>query len=95
MDVMNSMLSVPVAALRISRFLLTTVIYVLTLGQKLAKSEVSFEPITGVDRFNVLSMKECSSADWNLKDTNIWGESAHYPYRMSQHCPVMISNSKQ
>ena len=40
--------------------------------------QVSYEPITGVDRFNVLSMKECSSADWNLKYTNIWGESAHY-----------------
>ena len=44
--------------------------------------QVSNEPITGVDRFNVLSMKECSSADWNLKDTNIWGESAHYTKRM-------------
>ena len=21
---------------------------------------------------------QCSSADWNAKDTNIWGESAHY-----------------
>ena len=38
----------------------------------------SYKPITGADRFNVLSMKECSSADWNAKDTNIWGESAHY-----------------
>ena len=39
--------------------------------------QISYEPITGVDRFNVLSMKECNSADWNLKDTNVWGESAH------------------
>ena len=38
----------------------------------------SYEPITGVDRFNVLSMKEWSSAEWNLKDTSAWGESAHY-----------------
>ena len=37
-----------------------------------------YEPITGVDRFNVLPMKECSSAHWNLKDTSAWGESAHY-----------------
>ena len=28
--------------------------------------------------YDILSMKECSSADWNLKDTNVWGESAHY-----------------
>ena len=63
------------------------------LGQKLARSEwhnytvleinsggipqFSYEPITGVNRFNILSMKECSSADWNLKDTSAWGESAH------------------
>ena len=40
--------------------------------------QISYEPITEVDRFNVLSMKECSSADWNPKDTNTWGESAHY-----------------
>ena len=36
------------------------------------------EPITAVDRFNVLSIQECSSADWNAKDTSVWGESAHY-----------------
>ena len=40
--------------------------------------QVLLEPITGVDNFDVLSMKECSSADWNLKDTSAWGESAHY-----------------
>ena len=93
MDVIGSMLSVPVKALRMPRFLPNTAIYVLKLGQKLARSEwhnytileinpggipqVSYKPITGVDRFNVLSMKECSSADWNLKDTSAWGESAH------------------
>ena len=87
------MLSVPVKALRMPRFLPNTAIYVPKLGQKLARSEwhnytaleinpggipqFSYEPITGVDRFNVLSMKECSSADWNLKDTSAWGESAH------------------
>ena len=57
--------------------------------------QISYEPITGVDRFNVLSMQECSSADWNPKDTNVWDESAHYTNGMSQNCPVMISNSKQ
>ena len=40
--------------------------------------QVSYEPITGVDSFDVFGIQECSSADWNLKDTNIWGESAHY-----------------
>ena len=47
-----------------------------------------YEPITGVDRFNVLSIQECSSADWNA-------ESGGNTLNMSQHCPVMISNSKQ
>ena len=64
------------------------------LGQKLARSEwrcypvleinpggisqISYEPFTGADRFNVLSIQECSSADWNPKDTSTWGESAHH-----------------
>ena len=47
-----------------------------------------YEPITGVDRFNVLSIQECSSADWNA-------ESGGNTLNMSQHCPVMVSNSKQ
>ena len=50
--------------------------------------QVLYEPITGVDRFNVLSIQECSSADWNA-------ESGVNTLNMSQHCPVMISNSKQ
>ena len=50
--------------------------------------QVSYKPITGVDRFNVLSIQECSSADWNA-------ESGVNTLNMSQHCPVMISNSKQ
>ena len=29
--------------------------------------QVLYEPITGVDRFNVLSIQECSSADWNAE----------------------------
>ena len=50
--------------------------------------QVLYEPITGVDRFNVLSIQECSSADWNA-------ESGVNTLNMSQHCPVMITNSKQ
>ena len=50
--------------------------------------QVLCKPITGVDRFNVLSMQECSSADWNA-------ESRVNTLNMSQHCPAMISNSKQ
>ena len=50
--------------------------------------QVLYEPITGVDRFNVLSIQEYSSADWNA-------ESGVNTLNMSQHCPVMIANSKQ
>ena len=50
--------------------------------------QVLYKPITGVDRFNVLSIQECSSADWNA-------ESGVNTLNMSQHCPLMIANSKQ
>ena len=50
--------------------------------------QVLYELITGVDRFNVLSIQECSSADWNA-------ESEVNTLNMSQHCHVMITNSKQ
>ena len=50
--------------------------------------QVLYKPITGVDRFNVLSIQECSCADWNA-------ESGVNTLNMSQHCPVMIANSKQ
>ena len=50
--------------------------------------QVLHEPITGVDSFNVLSIQECSSADWNA-------ESGVNTLNMSQHCLVMIANSKQ
>ena len=53
--------------------------------------QVSNEPIIAVDRFNVLSMKECSSANWNLKDTNIWGESAHYTKGMQWNVITLSS----
>ena len=57
--------------------------------------QVLHEPITGVDSFDVFGMEECSSADWNLKGTRALGAFAHYTHRNSQHCPVMILNSKQ
>ena len=47
-----------------------------------------YEPITAFDIFNVLSMKECSSAEWNA-------ESGGNTLNMSQPCPVMVCNSKQ
>ena len=34
--------------------------------------QVLHEPITGVDSFDVFGIEECSSADWNLKDTSPW-----------------------
>ena len=43
--------------------------------------QVLLEPITGVDNFDIFGIEECSSADWNLKDTNAWGASAHYTNR--------------
>ena len=36
------------------------------------------EPIPGVDSFDAFGIEECSSADWNLKDTSAWGAFAHY-----------------
>ena len=50
--------------------------------------QVLYEPITGVDRFNVLAIQECSSADWNA-------ESGVNTLNMSQHSHVMNANSKQ
>ena len=57
--------------------------------------QVLYEPITGVDRFNVLSIQECSSADWNAESGVNLPIILMECYRMSQHCPVIISNSKQ
>ena len=56
--------------------------------------QVSYEPITGVDRFDVFRIQECSSVDWYAKDTSIWGESAHYAKGMSQQYLIMIAISK-
>ena len=50
--------------------------------------QVLYEPIIEVDGFNVLSIQECSSADWNAV-------SGVNTLNMSQHCPFMIANSKQ
>ena len=75
MDVIGSMLSIPVVAQYWS---------IIPGGIH----QVLYEPITGVDRFNVLSIQECNSADWNA-------ESGVNTLNMSQHCPVMIANFKQ
>ena len=40
--------------------------------------QVLLESITGVDNFDVFGIEECSSADWNLKDTSAWDAFAHY-----------------
>ena len=45
MDVIGSMLSVPVSALRMPRSLLNTAIYVSKLGQKLARNEWHCYPV--------------------------------------------------
>ena len=45
MDVIGLMLSVPVDDARMPRFLLNTAIYVLKLGQKLARSEWHCYPV--------------------------------------------------
>ena len=50
--------------------------------------QVLYEPITGFDSFDVFGIEECSSADWNVG-------SGVNTLNMSQHCPVMIANSKQ
>ena len=57
--------------------------------------QVLYEPITGVDRFSVLSIQECSSADWNAESGVNLLIVLMECNRMSQHCPVIISNSKQ
>ena len=57
--------------------------------------QVLYEPITGVDRFSVLSIQECSSADWNAESGVNLLILLMECNRMSQHCPVIISNSKQ
>ena len=57
--------------------------------------QVLYEPITGVDRFNVLVIQECSSADWNAQSGVNLPIILMECNRMSQHCPVIISNSKQ
>ena len=49
--------------------------------------QVLHKPITGVDSFDVFGIEECSSADWNA-------ESGVNILNMSQHCLVIIANSK-
>ena len=104
MDAIGSMLSVPVSVLPMPSPLLALLFMCRKLGQKLARNEWCccpvlvhnswgytpsfYEPITGADSFDVFGIEECSSADWNA-------ESRVNTLNMSQHCLVMIANSKQ
>ena len=57
--------------------------------------QVLHEPITGVDSFDVFGIEECSSADWNAESGVNLPIILMECSRKSQHCPVMILNSKQ
>ena len=57
--------------------------------------QVLHEPITGVDNFDVFGIEECSSANWNAQSGVNLPITLMECNRMSQHCPVMILNSKQ
>ena len=57
--------------------------------------QVLYEPITGVDSFDVFGIEECSSADWNAQSGVNLPITLMECNRMSQHCPFIISNSKQ
>ena len=57
--------------------------------------QVLYEPITGVDSFDVFGIQECSSVDWNAESGLNLPIVLMECNRMSQHCPVIISNSKQ
>ena len=57
--------------------------------------QVLYEPITEVDSFDVFGIEKCSSADWNAQSGVNLPVTLMECNRMSQHCPVIISNSKQ
>ena len=57
--------------------------------------QVLYEPITGVDSFDVFGIEECSSADWNAESGVNLPITPMECNRMSQHCSIIISNSKQ
>ena len=57
--------------------------------------QVLYEPITGVDSFDVFGIEECSSADWNAESGVNLLITLMECNKMSQHCLVIISNSKQ
>ena len=57
--------------------------------------QVLYEPITGVDSSDVFGIEECSNADWNAESGVNLPITLMECNRMSQHCPVIISNSKQ
>ena len=57
--------------------------------------QVLYEPITGVDSFDVFGIEECSSADWNAESGLNLPITLMECNIISQHCPVIVSNSKQ
>ena len=57
--------------------------------------QVLLKPIPGVDNFDVFGIEECSSADWNAQSGVNLPITLMECNRKSQHCPVMILNSKQ
>ena len=57
--------------------------------------QVLYESITGVDSFDIFGIQECSSADWNPESGVNLPIILMECNRMSQHCPVIISDSKQ
>ena len=57
--------------------------------------QVLLKPITGVDNFDVFGIEECSSADWNAQSGVNLPITLMECNRKSQHCPLMILNSKQ
>ena len=57
--------------------------------------QVLYEPVTGVDSFDVFGIEECSIADWNAESGVNLPITLMECNRMSQYCPVIISNSKQ
>ena len=57
--------------------------------------QVLYKPITGIDSFDVFGIQECTSADWNAESGVNLPIVLMECNRMSQHCAVIISNSKQ
>ena len=54
----------------------------------------SYEPITGVDRFNVFGIEVCSSAYWNAESGVNLLSTLKECNGMSQYSHVFVANSK-